>query len=191
MTQIILTQNTLVAAATAVTFVGLLAWRVSPAAFAALRWQAVAAGSALFWAGLAALLIAFTWSSYYSHFVPAWYRYAAPIGALALYAVLGLGLRWLALRLPGNPVLLFCLLGGLEALPEHAVGIYRFHILTIPILQGSTAVAIFVFAYFEYIVYWALALALAVLLNRLAPAPTEPSPSDGREHDHALPGSPA
>jgi hypothetical protein len=84
-----------------------------------------------------------------------------------LYFLLGLLLRWAALRLPGNPIISFCLLGGLESVPEHAIAIYRFHILQIPFLQDTTAAAIFILAYFEYVVYWSLALCLAIAVDRL------------------------
>lgn len=170
MPQALIAENTPFAAGAALLLLSLLAWRVTPAAFRSLSWKSVGAASALFWGALAAVLLTYAWEFYYSQFAPSWYRFAAPLGAIALYALLGVGIRWAALRLPGHPVVWFCLLGGLESIPEHAIGIYRFDILQIPALQGSTAEAVFLFAFFEYVLYWSLALLLALGVDRLRQA---------------------
>ncbi len=151
----------------AVLLVGLLAWRVKPAQFRTLSWQAVGVGSALVWGVLVGVLMLFTWESYYRYYAPSWDRIVGPLAALVLYFLLGLMLRWLALHLPGNPIAAFCLLGGLESVPEHALAIYRFYILEIPMLQDATAASIFIFAFFEYVVYWSLALCIAIIINRI------------------------
>ena len=64
-------------------------------------------------------------------------------------------------------MLWFCALGGLEAIPEHLVGIYRLDILEIYLLHGSMADDILIFAYFEYVVYWSIVLILALIIDRL------------------------
>lgn len=165
--QQLFTSSTIVSFILALILTSLISWRVSPERFRSLSWQTFGISSAAFWSIFAAILILSTWDNYYSHFVPSWYRVTAPLGAIFLYGLAGVFLRWAALRIPGHPVLWFCLLGGLEALPEHLVGIYRFDILDIPILQGSRAVDILVFAYFEYVVYWSIVLILALVLDRL------------------------
>jgi len=147
---------------------GLAAWRLRPESFRALPQVSFIIGAAVFWGALAALLIGYGWALYYAHFVPVWYRLAGPLGAIVLYPVLALLIRWVSLRLPGNPTVVFCLLGGLEAIPEHAVGIYRFRILEIPVLQGLSPASVFVFSYFEYVVYWGVTLMLAAVAGRLA-----------------------
>jgi len=146
---------------------GLLTWWVKPSTFRSLRWQSIGIASALFWSLLAAVLISSAWDFYYTLFVPSWYRLAAPLGAIVLYGLLGLGIRWVAVKLPIHPVITFCLIGGFESIPEHAVGIYRFDILQIPLLQGDSPIAIFIFAFFEYIIFWGMTLLLAVGVNRL------------------------
>jgi hypothetical protein len=143
----------------------LLVWRFKRRQFQQLGWKVVGIGSALFWGVFATLLFWYAWDFYYRYYAPAWSRFAAPLSAMLFYFLLALLFRQIALHLPGNPTLTFCLLGGLEALPEHAVAIYRFHILDIPVLQGMTAVEIFVFAFFEYVVYWSLALCLVIALD--------------------------
>ena len=163
----LIVQNTPIFFVLALILVGLLAWRYKPAQFRLLSWQAVGVGSALFWSVFAGILMWLAWATYYRYYAPSWDRIIGPLAAFVLYFLLGLVLRWAALHLPGNPILTFCLLGGLEALPEHAVAIYRFHILQIPLLQGSTAASIFIFAFFEYVVYWSLALCVVIMLNRI------------------------
>jgi len=111
------------------------------------------------------LLVIFFWNDYYGFFADPIQRFLIPLAAFIVYPLWSLLLRWLALRLPGNPVAAFSLLGGLQALPEHAIAIYVVHIPDIPMMQGSTAASIFIFAYFEYVLYWSLVLALARLLR--------------------------
>ncbi len=167
MLQELMTKNTAIFLAFALTLVTLLAWRFKSAQFHLLNWQAIGIGSALFWSVFAGVMFWYAWDYYYRYYVSSWDRIIAPLGAIVLYFFLGLLLRWVALRLPGNPTVTFCLLGGLESVPEHAIAIYRFHILQIPLLQGTTAAAIFIFAFFEYTVFWGLALCLAIVVNRL------------------------
>ena len=167
MDQQLIAENTPAAVATAFVLVGLLAWRIKPARFRSLSRVSFIIASALFWGVLAALLVSFAWDFYYSSFVPGWYYFAAPLGAIVIYPVFALLLRWLTLHLPGNPVVVFCLLGGLESVLEHAVAIYRFNILQIPFLQENSASAILLFAYFEYVVYWGATLLLTVGIDRL------------------------
>ncbi len=163
----LIAQNTPIFFVLALALVGLLVWRVKPAQFRMLSWQAIGAGSALFWSVLAGILMWFAWDSYYRYYAPSWDRIVGPLAALVFYFLFGLILRWVALHVPGNPVVTFCLVGGLESVPEHAVAIYRFHILQIPMLQDMSAASIFIFAYFEYVVYWSLALCVAIIMNRM------------------------
>ena len=167
MLQKLMTPNTLIFFVLAILLVGLLAWRFKPAQFHLLSWQSVGIGSALFWSLFAGVMTWYAWDFYYRFFKPPWARIATPVGAIVFYFLLGLLLRWVALRLPGNPIVWFSLLGGIESVPEHAVAIYRFHILQIPLLQDSTPASIFIFAFFEYVVYWSLALCAAIAVDRL------------------------
>jgi hypothetical protein len=167
MFQQFLTQNTPIFIVLALIILGVLVWRFKPTQFRLLSWQAIGIGSALFWSLFAGLILWYAWDLYYRYYAPSWDRIVAPLGAMVLYFLLGLLFRWAALRLPGNPTLTFCLLGGLESIPEHAIAIFRFHILEIPFLQGTSAAAIFIFAFFEYNVFWSLALCLSIAVDRL------------------------
>ncbi len=139
---------------------------IKPGDFRALSWKLIALASALFWSILAILLLIFYWDDYYSFFADSSQRLLIPLAALIVYPLWSVFLRWLALHLPGNPVAAFCLLGGLQAIPEHAIAIYKMRILDIPFLQEATPISIFIFSYFEYLVFWSLVLVLARLLLR-------------------------
>ena len=147
----------------AVCLMFLLSWRIKFWRFRQLKWHVLIA-SALFWGVFATTMVWSFWDSYYWYFAPDIARWIAPLDAL-LYGAIGFLLWWLARHLPGNPVANFCLLGGLESIPEHLLGIFRFKIMDIPMLQGISAESVMVFAVFEYIVYWGGVLLLAMILQ--------------------------
>ena len=121
--------------------------------------------SAVLWGIFAAAVLWGFWDIYYRYFFPGWMRWFPPFMAM-LYGAIGLALWWLALRLPGNPVLNFCLLGGLEAIPEHLWGIYGLRILErVPMLQGLSPTSVLVFAIPEYVLYWGVILGVATLFH--------------------------
>jgi hypothetical protein len=158
-----------VSAALAVVFVAWLARRVRPERFQRLRWSIVLA-AALFWMTYGLLLFCLTWESFYARFLPDPSHRSLSRAVLELlpYPTIGLALWWLALRLPGRPAVTFCLLGGLEALPEHLWGIYRLGMLErVPFLEGVSAVSVLAFAVPEYVLYWGTVLSLALLLEEV------------------------
>lgn len=121
----------------------------------------IGATSALFWGILAVALIFSFWDFFYQFFYPNWTRWLVPLDFL-LYGAIGLGMWWLAARMPGSAVLWFVLLGGSEGFIEHILGIYGFRILEkVPWLGGVTAFPVLVFSFFEYIFYWAVVAWLA------------------------------
>jgi hypothetical protein len=155
----------LVAALVDMVLVLLLALCVKPVRFRQLTW-ALTGTSTVLWGIFAMACLWGFWDLYYRHFYPGWVRWLAPLDGL-LYGAIAVALWWLALRLPGNPVVNFCLLGGLESVLEHLLGIYGLGILDkVPILQGVRPVPALVFAFFEYIFYWGIVLGVAGLLGR-------------------------
>jgi hypothetical protein len=155
----------LLAALIDVGFVLLLVLCIKPARFRQLTWT-LTGTSAVLWGVFAAACLWDFWDLYYRYFYPGWMRWLAPLDAL-LYGAIGLALWWLALHLPGNPVMNFCLLGGVESVLEHLLGIYGLKILDkVPILQGVGPASALVFAFFEYIFYWSIVLGVAALLGR-------------------------
>jgi hypothetical protein len=161
----------LCALVTAVMDVGLvvfLARRIQPARFRQLPGTIVLAAAVL-WVSYGLLLFALTWESYYAKFLPdpANRSLARSLLELLIYPPLGLLLWWLALRLPGNPTVNFCLLGGLQSVPEHLWGIYGLGMLDrVPFLQEASPASVLAFAVPEYVLYWGSVLGLALLLQR-------------------------
>jgi hypothetical protein len=126
------------------------------------------AASALFWGVCATTAILLAWDFYYRYIYPAWSRWLAPFDAL-FYGLVGLGMWWLALRLPGSPVVWFVILGGLEGVAEHVFGIYALHILDkVPWLSGLPPFPLIIFSFFEYIVYWSLTAWLGLGLLKIS-----------------------
>jgi len=160
----------LCALVTALIDVGLvlfLARRIQMDRFRQLHWAVVLA-AAVFWVSYGLLLFALAWESYYAKFLPdpADRSLARSIAELLIYPPIGLFLWWLAQRLPGNPTVNFCLLGGLQSVPEHLWGIYGLGMLDrVPFLQEASPVSVLAFALPEYVLYWGSVLSLALLLQ--------------------------
>lgn len=138
---------------------------ISRERFARLRWAFVLAAM-LFWSALGLVLIQLTWESYYQSFASSWMQNGGNlIVTIPMSAVLALLFHWIALRLPWHPVLTVCLLGGVESILEHLVGIFSWKILEIPMLQGVDPLSVLAFAFPEYMVYWGVVLGLAGLIG--------------------------
>jgi len=159
--------SALVTALIDVGLVLLLVWQIKPIRFRQLKWP-VAGASLVFWSAMWAWAM---WGSFwdlaYRYIFPDWARWVVPPSYGLLFGAVGLGIWWLAIRLPGNAVVNYCLLGGLASLPGHLWAIYgreMFH--KVPILQGVRPASALVFGLFEFIVYWSLILIIAVLLRR-------------------------
>lgn len=146
-----------------------LARRIQPPRFKQLHWPVVLA-SCVFWMSLGLFFFETTWESFYAMFLPDPVERSLARSALELllYPVVGLVLWWLAARLPGNPAVTFCLLGGLEAVPEHLWGIYRLGMLDkVPFLRQASPASVLAFAVPEYILYWGSTLGMAMLIQQL------------------------
>jgi len=130
--------------------------------------NALVISTALFWGVLATLAIFGFWELYYQYIFPAWMRWLAPFDAI-IYALFGFGLWWLATHLPGSYVLWFVILGGIEGIAEHLLGIYGLRVLEkVPWLQGITSFPVIVFSFFEYIFYWSIVAWLAFIGLKIA-----------------------
>ena len=131
--------------------------------------QAIIAASGIFWGVLSVFAFRAFWELYYQHFYPFWVRPLAPLN-IFLYAVFGLILWFLANRFSTVPVLLFILLGGIEGLLEHVIGVYCLRILEkVPVFNALTPGPVFIFSFFEYIVYWSIVAWFAVVLTKFVP----------------------
>lgn len=74
----------------------------------------------------------------------------------------------LASRLEGPIIIWFVLLGGMEGIVEHILGIYGFRILRkVPWLKDVSPTPALVFSFFEYVFYWTLVAWLAFGFSKL------------------------
>ena len=107
------------------------------------------------------------WDWFYSYIFPEWACYLLPIIFGIGYFLLALGIGWLSLKLPGNPAITWCILGGVEGLLSHIVAIYGLGAASKPpIMQGTDPFAVLIFAVFEKAFYWSLILLVSRLIWR-------------------------
>ena len=131
--------------------------------------RAVVMGASLFWPAFAFTLVQMTWRGYYEFFYPAWMKWGAAALALLIYPTYAFGAHWLAVRLPGYPLLWFCLMVGALAAGEHVLAwIFVDLPNRVPYLRGAPLPAVMLFAFFEYQVYWGVVLWLGWTLTYIA-----------------------
>ena len=104
----------------------------------------------------------FIWETCYQYIFPLWARWIMPPVMAVLDGVLALLFWWLALHLPGNPVVNLVLLGGLESLPGHLRAI-QLGILETPLLREVSAASALTFGFFEFVFYWSVILAISAI----------------------------
>lgn len=107
------------------------------------------------------------WDSVYSYVFPSWIRWIIPPSYGVLFSLIGLFFWWLAFKLPANPVLNFCILGGLWGLTTHILAIHRGILDKPPMLQGASSISALTIATFEFIFYWSICLGFTYLIERL------------------------
>jgi hypothetical protein len=146
---------------------GLLARRlVKREGFSQMRWLlAMVAG--VFFLLVWICVLWWGWDWFYSYIFPEWARYLLPFLLGMGYFLLALGMGWLSLKLPGNPAITWCVLGGLEGLLSHIYAIYGLGAASKPpIMQGTEPFAVLIFAVFEKTFYWSLILLISRLIWR-------------------------
>jgi len=159
--------STLVTAVIDLGFISLLGWRIQPQRFRQLKW-ALTAAALIFWTVLWTTMVWQCWGWCYRYVFPWWARWLIPPCYGLIYGAGGLGLWWLAVRLPGKPVVSFCLLGGLISVPGHLWAIYGAAMLEkVPLLQGLSPAPALVFGVFEFIFYWGVIIVIAMVLEGL------------------------
>ncbi len=157
--------NSVITAIIDVIFLAILIWRIKPAQFLELKWTLVVT-AALLWSVYASFLVLVFWNTYYQYFYPSWFHSGGIfVFVPVVFGILALAFYWLAIHLPGNPIVTFCLLGGTEGLLEHLWGIYNFKILEIPFLQGTSPISILAFSFPEYVLYWCIVISIAALVQ--------------------------
>jgi len=141
-------------------YVPLLVWRVSEDSFRRLKW-ALVISAALVWWGIWSWAIGNFWETVYIYVFPPWAETWVPRIAFFAAGAVALGLWALALRIKGNPVLIFLLSGGVLGSLTHVWAVYRGVVTKPPMLQGASPLGAVVFAFFEYLLYWCVILTLA------------------------------
>src|SRR5512138_3487913 len=117
--------------------VPLLVRRVRPEMFGRLGWAvALAAGAA--WFSIWSWAIGNFWESVYRYLFPAWGQAWIPFIACLIAAGMGFALWSLAIRFPGQPVLIFCFSGGLLGVLTHLWAVYRGVVTKPPMLSGAS-----------------------------------------------------
>lgn len=141
-------------------YVPLLAWRVNKETFRKLKGPLVIA-AAFVWFGIWSWAIGNFWDAVYAHVFPAWSEPWVPWIAFVAAGLVVLGLWAVAIRVRWNPVLTYCLLGGMLGSLTHVWAVYRGIVTKPPMLQGASPLAAVVIAFFEYMFYWCTILLLA------------------------------
>ncbi len=162
--------SALAAALIDVPLVFLLARRIRRESFRQLAGP-LAVASAVFWLALWGWVMQnqFVWETCYQYVFPAWARWAMPPIMAAAGGAGATGMWWLAQRSPGNPILVFSLLGGLDSFPGHLWAAYGRGLFEVcPLLQQVSVVSGLTFGVFEFIFYWCVILTLAVVARRVS-----------------------
>lgn len=166
--------STLVVALLDAGLVLLLARRITPARFRELQWP-LFVGMLAVWVPIWMVLFPSFWETVYRLVMPGWARWGYQFLGV-IFPLLGLGFWWIALRIRGNPVVTYCLLGGLLGFLTHFKAMYgaRMH-EKVPLLRGVSPLSMVLFAFFEFMTYWIAALLLALLISKVSgrrrPAP--------------------
>jgi ABC-type branched-subunit amino acid transport system permease subunit len=129
---------------------------------------AVTGGAGIFWLAFSLMMTQTMWQGYYGYFYPAWMKWVILLVAAVIFPGLAFVFHWLACRLPGHPLGWFCLFVGLESMVEHSIAWMNGLPEKVPYLNGAPLAPVLTFAFFEYQIYWAIALWLAWLLVKLA-----------------------
>jgi len=126
--------------------------------FQHIRWLLVIVGGVFFLLVWTTVLV-WGWDWFYVYIFPGWARHLLPALFGVGYTLLALGMAWLSLKLPGNPAVTWCVLGGVEGLVSHIYAIYGLGAASKPpIMQGTDPFVVLIFAVFEKAFYWSLIL---------------------------------
>lgn len=145
-------------------YIPLLVWRVDEGTFRRLKWM-LAIAAALVWYGIWSWVIGNYWETVYSYVFPAWAQTWIPWMAFVIAGAVALGLWALAIRIKGNSILIYCLMGGALGSLTHIWAVYRGIVTKPPMLQGASPLAAVVIAFFEFMIYWCTILVAARIMD--------------------------
>ncbi len=163
----VLWKGALIFALIDVVFVSILRRRVRFEVFHEFKWTLVII-TGVFWCLLLGILMSWMfWEPVYHSVFPNWARWLIPPVYGLLFAALGLFFWWVAIRFQRDPVIIWCLLGGLWGLVTHTWAVYRGILDKPPMLQGASPIATVIMPIFEFIFYYCVILSLTALLRRI------------------------
>lgn len=145
-------------------YVPVLVRLVSVELFRQAKWSLVGVAGAV-WFVIWSWAIGNFWETVYIYVFPSWGRTWIPPAFGILMALVSLGLWALAQRFRTNPVIGYCLFGGLWGVLTHTWAVYRGIVNKPPMLQGASPMAAVTIAFFEFIFYWCAILSLSVLVR--------------------------
>jgi hypothetical protein len=153
-----------------------MAWRtIRREQFEHMRWLLVIAGGIFFLLVWTSVML-WAWDWFYSYIFPAWGRYLLPPIFWIWYTLIALVMVWLSLKMPGNPAVTWCILGGVEGLLSHLYAIFGLGAASKPpIMQGTDPFAVLIFAVFEKAFYWSLILLACGFIWRIMKRRTGPA----------------
>jgi hypothetical protein len=151
-----------------------LARFIEPAWFRKMKWP-VTAITGIIWFLIWLAMVIFFWEPVYHYVFPSWSRWLLPFLFGMGFALVGLLFWWLAQQFKGNPVINFCLLGGLWGMITHIVAIHRGILEKPPLLQGISPVSASIMPIFEFVFYWCIILGLAKIWQRRSDEKNSPT----------------
>ncbi len=150
-----------------IVIVSILARLVKPEELFRMKWKLIIIMAVFFTALFGTLVSIVFWDSVYSYVFPARARWIIPPVYGLMFSLVGLFFWWLSFRLPSNPVINFCLLGGLWGILSHFIAIQRGLLEKPPMLIGASPAAAMTIAAFEFIFYWCACLVITRFTERL------------------------
>jgi len=141
--------------------------KIKPADLFEMKWSLVAFMGIFFcalWGILASYLF---WEPVYCYVFPEWARWFIPPIYGLLFAAVGLLTWWLAVHLPGNSVINFCILGGVWGILSHMLAIHRGILEKPPMLQGASPLSAIIIAMVEFIFYWCVCLNIVFYIGKI------------------------
>jgi len=162
----ILWQGALIFASIDVIFVSVWVWKIKPDRFHRFKWSLVIT-TIFFWFLIWMMMSSFFWEPVYHYVFPGWARWIVPPVYGILFGAISLLFWWLALRIPGNAVLNFIILGGLLGMLTHIWAISRGILDKPPMLKGASPIAASIMPIFEFIFYWCIIFGITLILDKV------------------------
>lgn len=140
---------------------------VKPPVFFNMKWKLIIVMAIFFCLLFGSIMSIIFWDTVYSYVFPSWMRWLIPPASGILFSLAGLFFWWLAFKLPANPVMIFCILGGSWGFLTHFIAVQRGLLEKAPMLQGASSISALTIATFEFIFYWSICLGITLVIEYL------------------------